>query len=313
MTSNEEHSEWMCNALRSDARGCLCWDHPLSAREKRERVILICGKEAGLAARHADRYQHQREQLENEVVVLRADAAKHKNESWALRLEMSMLHEENKVLQERARELQVQLFAAKVEVGPAHQRSPHRKPCEARTRLQWLRRQAREARELAAHTHKSQRKCARLRRECAQLRTAQACMQMEQNLLRSQVSQREGRDDDSQPRLKQSKAQNANAPCTCSCNTDGVATLQETELELLNDLRRQLGEKDATIANLRLQNELLGVRKGFEREMHGAEDLESRCQALKDSVAQFMLEADDPPHAEAAAKSSITDATQIPV
>lgn len=78
--------------------------------------------------------------------------------------------------------------------------------------------------------------------------------------------------------------------CTTAQQNDdhSIAIAGDLAQELVRDLRRQIEEKDATIATLRLQTELLGVRKGLERQLHEAQDLDSRCQALKDSVAQVM-------------------------
>merc|ERR1712151_1103045 len=53
-------------------------------------------------------------------------------------------------------------------------------------------------------------------------------------------------------------------------------------------MRRRLEEKDATIAGLRLQWDLLGAKKGLERQLQEGQDLDARCKALKSSLAQFI-------------------------
>merc|ERR1712039_85364 len=61
--------------------------------------------------------------------------------------------------------------------------------------------------------------------------------------------------------------------------------------ELIRELRRQLADKDTSIASLRVQAELVGVRKGLEKQLQGAQDFGSRCQSLMDTLSRLVSKA----------------------
>lgn len=69
--------------------------------------------------------------------------------------------------------------------------------------------------------------------------------------------------------------------CSCACR---LQTARRDEV--LQDLHRQLEEKDVAISSLRVQAELLGVRKGLERQLKGAKDFGAKCRALMASVSR---------------------------
>jgi len=60
--------------------------------------------------------------------------------------------------------------------------------------------------------------------------------------------------------------------------------------EALQALRLQLQEKDVFIASLRVQAELVGVRKGLEQQLAGGQDFDSRCHSLMESLSRLMHE-----------------------
>mmetsp|Transcript_14766 Transcript_14766/g.51764 ORF Transcript_14766/g.51764 Transcript_14766/m.51764 type:complete len:551 (-) Transcript_14766:97-1749(-) len=68
--------------------------------------------------------------------------------------------------------------------------------------------------------------------------------------------------------------------------------LKETHVdeEALQALRLQLQEKDVFIASLRVQAELVGVRKGLEQQLAGGQDFDSRCHSLMESLSRLMHE-----------------------
>jgi len=60
--------------------------------------------------------------------------------------------------------------------------------------------------------------------------------------------------------------------------------------EALQALRLQLQEKDVFIASLRVQAELVAVRKGLEQQLAGGQDFDSRCHSLMESLSRLMHE-----------------------
>merc|ERR1711920_821437 len=75
----------------------------------------------------------------------------------------------------------------------------------------------------------------------------------------------------------------------CAAVRGHVAALeleQAQKDELIRELRRQLADKDTSIASLRVQAELVGVRKGLERQLQGAQDFGLRCQSLMETLSR---------------------------
>lgn len=259
-------------ARQVSARGFISWDFPLSVGEKRERTILVCEQEVQLAASHAARRGHRLTRSKAEAAARAAEALGHRHEARALRLEIKILQAENSWLQQRVHALTGQVLAAGVPVPSCSREgklvaAPLLRICGGQS-----------CRRPAAHHHLRRKRLRRLEREVSDAKALAA----------------EGR-----------KALRHLASCVRSCSDEGArlgdgCTEQEASearaeadaaQSALSELRRRLEEKDTTICSLRLQADMLGARRGLERQLAGEQDFGSRCRALMQSVSKLVDEA----------------------
>lgn len=82
------------------------WEYPLSAAEKKERVMLIFGRTEALSERHIRRCERREERWRAQVRLHRQDNERLRRERSDLCQEAASLRKENRELREKARDLE---------------------------------------------------------------------------------------------------------------------------------------------------------------------------------------------------------------